>query len=149
MPVIQYICTKSKHLHLLQQCVRLGVYAKNQIIFGTVFSLPPPLFWNSKWPPNKWDLLMGKTVGSKQSKSREKLSLLLKFNKFSFFASLFSVLEERYTESTQFPCSNWTSHINFKHKITTLANYTDGIGTQYTYHDKEMFQHSKRLKNYF
>ena len=92
---------------------------------------------------------MGKTVGSKQSKSREKLSLLLKFNKFSFFESLFSVLEERYTESTQFPCSNWTSHINFKHKITTLANYTDGIGTQYTYHDKEMFQHSKRLKNYF
>ena len=51
--------------------------------------------------------------------------------------------------NTHPPVGQKTSHINFKHKITTLANYTDGIGTQYTYHDKEMFQHSKRLKNYF
>ena len=36
-----------------------------------------------------------------------------------------------------------------KHKITTSANYTDGIGTGYTSHNKELCLHGKRLKNYF
>ena len=31
-------------------------------------------------------------------------------------------------------------------KITTSANYTDGIGTGYTSHDNEMCRHSKDLK---
>ena len=42
-----------------------------------------------------------------------------------------------------------TSIVNFKHKIMTSANYTDGIGTGYTSHDKELCLHGKRLKNYF
>ena len=41
------------------------------------------------------------------------------------------------------------SLVNFKHKITTSANYTDGIGTGYTSHDKEICLHGKRLKNNF
>ena len=39
------------------------------------------------------------------------------------------------------------SLVNFKHKITTSANYTDGIGRGYTSHDKELCLHGKRLKN--
>ena len=42
-----------------------------------------------------------------------------------------------------------TSLVNFKHKITTSTNYTDGIGTGYTSHDKEICLHGKRLKNNF
>ena len=41
-----------------------------------------------------------------------------------------------------------TSLVNFKHKITTSANYTDGIGTGYTSHDNEMCLHITDLKNY-
>ena len=47
------------------------------------------------------------------------------------------------------PVGQKTSLVNFKHKITTSANYTDGIGTGYTSHDNEMCLHSKRFKNYF
>ena len=39
-----------------------------------------------------------------------------------------------------------TSLVNFKHKITTSANYTDGIGTGYTFHDNEMCLHITNLK---
>ena len=39
--------------------------------------------------------------------------------------------------------------VNFKHKITTSAHYTDGIGTGYTSHDKEISLHGKILKNNF
>ena len=44
-----------------------------------------------------------------------------------------------------------TSLVNFKHKITTSTNYTDGIGTGYTRtsHDKEICLLGKRLKNNF
>ena len=42
-----------------------------------------------------------------------------------------------------------TSLVNFKHKIMTSANYTGGIGTGYTSHDKELCLHRKRQKNYF
>ena len=41
-------------------------------------------------------------------------------------------------------CGQKTLLVNFKHKITTSANYTDGTG--YTSHDKEIFLHGKRLK---
>ena len=34
------------------------------------------------------------------------------------------------------PVVQKTSLVNFKHKITTSANYTDGTGTVYTTHDK-------------
>ena len=44
------------------------------------------------------------------------------------------------------PVGQKTSLVNFKHKITTSANYTDGIGTRYTSHDKEICLHGKRLK---
>ena len=44
------------------------------------------------------------------------------------------------------PMGQKTSLVNFKHKITTSANYTDGIGTGYTSHDKEMCLHGRRLK---
>ena len=50
---------------------------------------------------------------------------------------------------TQSPMGQKMSTINFKHKITTSANYTDGIGTGYTSHDKDLWLHGKRLKNYF
>ncbi len=46
------------------------------------------------------------------------------------------------------PVGQKTSLVNFKHKITTSANYTDGIGTGYTSHDNEMCLHIKHLKNY-
>ena len=42
-----------------------------------------------------------------------------------------------------------TSLVNLNHKITTSANYTDGIGTGYTSHNKEICLHGKRLKNNF
>ena len=38
-----------------------------------------------------------------------------------------------------------TSLVNFKHKITTTANYTDGFGTGYMSHNKEMCLQGKRL----
>ena len=41
-----------------------------------------------------------------------------------------------------------TSLVCFKHKITTSANYMDGIGTGYTSHDNEMCLHITDLKNY-
>ena len=44
------------------------------------------------------------------------------------------------------PVGQKTSLVNFKHKITPSANYTDGIGTRYTSHDKEICLHGKRLK---
>ena len=44
------------------------------------------------------------------------------------------------------PMGQKTSLVNFKHKITTSANYTDGIGTGYTSHEKEICLHGKRLK---
>ena len=49
------------------------------------------------------------------------------------------------------PVGQKMSLLNFKHKIMTSANYMDGIGTRYEYmsHDKEMYLHSKRFKNYF
>ena len=34
-----------------------------------------------------------------------------------------------------------TSLVYFKHKVTTSANYTDGIGTGYMSHDKELCLH--------
>ena len=46
------------------------------------------------------------------------------------------------------PVGQKTSLVNFKHKITTSANYTDGIGTGYTSHDNEMCLHITDLKNY-
>ena len=57
----------------------------------------------------------------------------------------------RHTEfiaPTHPPVGQKTSLVNFKHKITTSANYTDGIGTGYTFHDNEMCLHIKHLKNY-
>ena len=39
-----------------------------------------------------------------------------------------------------------TSLVSFKHKIMTSANYTNGIGTGYKSHDKEICLHGKRLK---
>ena len=39
-----------------------------------------------------------------------------------------------------------TSLVNFKHKITTSANYMDGIGTGYMSHDNEMCLHITDLK---
>ena len=42
-----------------------------------------------------------------------------------------------------------TSLVNFKHKNRTSANYTDGIGTGYTSHNKEICLHGKILKNNF
>ena len=39
-----------------------------------------------------------------------------------------------------------TSLVCFKHKITTSANYMDGIGTGYKSHDNEMCLHIKDLK---
>ena len=42
-----------------------------------------------------------------------------------------------------------TSLVNLNHKITTSANYTDGIGTGYTSHNKEKSLPGKRLKNNF
>ena len=47
------------------------------------------------------------------------------------------------------PIGQKRSLINFKHKVTTPANYTDGIGTGYTYHNKEICLHVKRLTNNF
>ena len=47
------------------------------------------------------------------------------------------------------PVGQKMSLVNFKHKITTSANYTDSIGTGYMSHDKELCLHGKRLKNYF
>ena len=47
------------------------------------------------------------------------------------------------------PVGQKTSLINFKHKIMTSANYTNGIGTGYASHDKEICLHCKRLKNNF
>ena len=44
------------------------------------------------------------------------------------------------------PKGQKTSLVNFKHKITTSANYTDGIGTGYTSHDNEMCLHITDLK---
>ena len=38
-----------------------------------------------------------------------------------------------------------TSLVNFEHKIMTSANYTDGIVTGYTSHDKELCLHNKKL----
>ena len=38
------------------------------------------------------------------------------------------------------------SLVNFKHKITTSANYTDGIVTGYTSHNKEICLHGKGLR---
>ena len=48
--------------------------------------------------------------------------------------------------TTHSPLGQKTSLVNFKHKITTSANYTDGIGTGYTSHEKEICLHGKRLK---
>ena len=39
--------------------------------------------------------------------------------------------------------------LTFKHKIRSSANNTDGIGTGYTSHDKELCLNFKRLINYF
>ena len=46
------------------------------------------------------------------------------------------------------PVGQKTSLLNFKHKITTSAIYTDSIGTRYTVHltTKKICVHSKRLK---
>ena len=51
--------------------------------------------------------------------------------------------------SNHLPVGQKTSLVNFKHKITTSANYTDSIGTGFTSHDKELCLQGKRLKNYF
>ena len=50
--------------------------------------------------------------------------------------------------TTHPPVGQKTSLVNFKHKITTSANYTDGIGTGYTSHDNEMCLHITDLKKY-
>ena len=47
------------------------------------------------------------------------------------------------------PYNRLTQKINLNHKITTSANYTDGIGTGYTSHNKEKSLPGKRLKNNF
>ena len=47
------------------------------------------------------------------------------------------------------PMGQKTSLVNFKHKITTSAHYTYGIGTGYMSHDKEISLHGKILKNNF
>ena len=46
-------------------------------------------------------------------------------------------------------CGSKKSLVNFKHKVMTSANYTDGTGTGYTSHDKEICLHGKRLENNF
>ena len=45
------------------------------------------------------------------------------------------------------PMGQERSLVNFKHKVMTSANFTDGIGTGYTSHDKEICLHGKRLEN--
>ena len=43
------------------------------------------------------------------------------------------------------PVGQKTSHVNFKHKITSSANCTDSIGTVYTSHGKRLQNQSIRL----
>ena len=49
-------------------------------------------------------------------------------------AGLVSSTHRFFFAPTHPPLGKKTSLVNFKHKITTWANYTDGIGTGYTVH---------------